>query len=243
MKYMGSKNRFAKELLPIILKDRVKGQYYIEPFAGGMNLIDKVEGNRIANDIHTELIEMWKALVYDLWKPPLNVSKELYKEVKSEKQNYSKKLVGWIGFLCSYSGKYFGGYAGDYPESRRLKNGKLPNYQTEAINSTAKQIPKLKGVEFTNLKYNEIEIPESSIIYCDTPYKNTTKYSNDFNHILFWDWVRTKSKQGNKVYVSEYNAPSDFVCVWQKETNSQLSANGLIGGNKLSTERLFIYCG
>ena len=87
MKYMGSKNRFAKELLPIILKDRTKGQYYVEPFAGGMNMIDKVEGNRIANDIHTELIEMWKALVYDLWKPPLNVSKELYNKVKSEKQN------------------------------------------------------------------------------------------------------------------------------------------------------------
>jgi len=228
MKYMGSKNRFAKELLPIILKDRTKGQYYVEPFAGGMNLIDKVDGNRIANDIHTELIEMWKALVCDEWKPPINVGRELYKEVKTKKQNYSKKLVGWIGFLCSYSGKYFGGYAGDYPESRRLKNGKLPNYQTEAINSTAKQIPKL---------------PKSSIIYCDPPYQNTTKYSNDFNHILFWDWVRTKSKQGNKVYVSEYNAPSDFVCVWQKETNSQLSANGVIGGNKVSTERLFIYCG
>ena len=54
--------------------------------------------------------------------------------------------------------------------------------------------------------------------------------------------VREKSKQGHKVYVSEYNAPKDFVCVWQKETNSQLSANGVIGGNKLSTERLFVYC-
>ena len=42
MKYMGSKTRFAKHLLPIILKDRIKGQYYVEPFAGGMNMIDKV---------------------------------------------------------------------------------------------------------------------------------------------------------------------------------------------------------
>ena len=50
MEYMGSKNKFVKELLPIILKDRTKGQYYVELFAGGMNLIDKVDGNRIAND-------------------------------------------------------------------------------------------------------------------------------------------------------------------------------------------------
>jgi DNA adenine methylase len=104
MKYMGSKNRFAKELLPIILKDRTTGQHYVEPFAGGMNLIDKVDGNRIANDIHTELIEMWEALVYENWQPPFNVSEELYLKVKTEKQNYSKKEVAYIGFN-SYGGK------------------------------------------------------------------------------------------------------------------------------------------
>ena len=47
---MGSKNRYAKEILPIILKDRYDGQWYVEPFAGGFNVIDKVKGNRMAND-------------------------------------------------------------------------------------------------------------------------------------------------------------------------------------------------
>lgn len=35
MKYLGSKARIAKEILPIILKDRKVGQYYVEPFVGG----------------------------------------------------------------------------------------------------------------------------------------------------------------------------------------------------------------
>lgn len=35
MKYMGSKSRIAKYILPIILKDRKDGQYYVEPFCGG----------------------------------------------------------------------------------------------------------------------------------------------------------------------------------------------------------------
>ena len=52
MKYMGSKARVAKEILPIILKDRVQDQWYVELFAGGMNVICEVEGNRIANDIN-----------------------------------------------------------------------------------------------------------------------------------------------------------------------------------------------
>lgn len=41
------------------------------------------------------------------------------------------------------------------------------------------------------------------------------------------------------VFVSEYNAPADFECVWQKEAKSSLSANGKIGGNKVSVEKLF----
>lgn len=35
MKYMGSKNRIAKEILPIILRDRKPNQWYVEPFVGG----------------------------------------------------------------------------------------------------------------------------------------------------------------------------------------------------------------
>ena len=42
MKYMGSKARFTKEILPIILKDRKPEQWYVEPFAGGMNVICEV---------------------------------------------------------------------------------------------------------------------------------------------------------------------------------------------------------
>ena len=234
MKYMGSKNRFAKELLPIILKNRTNGQYYVEPFAGGMNMIDKVEGNRIANDIHTELIEMWKALVCENWQPPLTVSEEDYKNAKTNKTKINEALNGYIGFN-SYGGKWYAGY-------RRDKQGKR-DYWKEHYNNIMKQVPKLNGVKFTNCSFTDLEIPKNSIIYCDPPYEGTTKYNNKFDHILFWDWVRTKSKKGNKVYVSEYNAPSDFVCVWQKDAKSTFSANGVVGGTKKSTERLFIYCG
>ena len=59
MQYLGSKNRMSKHILPIILKDRKPNQLYVEPFVGGCNMIDKVSGRRLANDNHTELIEMW----------------------------------------------------------------------------------------------------------------------------------------------------------------------------------------
>jgi len=47
MKYMGSKSRHAKEILSIILKERKPDQWYVEPFVGGANVIDKVDGKRL----------------------------------------------------------------------------------------------------------------------------------------------------------------------------------------------------
>ncbi|PJC56904.1 hypothetical protein CO024_00620, partial [Candidatus Gracilibacteria bacterium CG_4_9_14_0_2_um_filter_38_7] len=44
---------------------------------------------------------------------------------------------------------------------------------------------------------------------------------------------------GHSVFVSEYSAPDDFECVWEKKVKSSLSANGVCGGNKGSVERLF----
>jgi len=234
MKYMGSKNRIAKELLPILLKDRKPNQWYVEPFAGGMNMIDKVDGNRLANDSNEYLIKMWIALVEDEWIPNSYVSKDKYLSVKNNKQSYEPCVVGWIGFNCSYSGKYFGGFAGVV----ETKQGQR-NYQEEAHRNIKKQIPNLTGVEFVSCNYINLHIPDQSIIYCDPPYEGTTKYKDDFNHLEFWNWVREKSKEGHTVFVSEYNAPDDFICVWQKELKSSLSANGTIGGSKKSIEKLF----
>ena len=233
MKYMGSKARFTKEILPIILKDRKHEQWYVEPFAGGMNAICEVVGNRIANDIHYYLIQMWCELV-DGWIPK-KITKEEYKEVKTAPSKYPAYFVGWVGFNCSYSGKWFGGFAGE----TKTKIGTIRDYQAEAINNVKKQVEKMKGVVFQNKTYYELEMPPDSLVYCDPPYKGTTQYKDSFNHTEFWDWCRLKAKEGHTVFVSEYNAPADFECIWQKEAKSSLSANGKIGGNKVSVEKLF----
>jgi DNA adenine methylase len=233
MKYMGSKLRFKKEILPIILSAREKDQSYVEPFAGGMNMISEVDGNRIANDIHYYLIEMWKKLI-EGWIPE-KISKDEYLKIKNYPNNYHPSLVGWAGFNCSYSGKWFGGFAGEV----RTKIGTTRDYQIEALNNVIKQVEKMKGVKFYNKSFSELELPQSSIVYCDPPYQGTTGYMNKFDHECFWRWVRDISKQGHSVFVSEYNAPDDFLCIWEKEAKSSLSSNGRIGGSKTSIERLF----
>ena len=47
MRYVGSKNKLSKDLVPIIqsyIKSDTKG--YLEPFVGGANMIDKIQCNK-----------------------------------------------------------------------------------------------------------------------------------------------------------------------------------------------------
>lgn len=230
MKYMGSKARHAKELLPIILKDRKEGQWYVEPFVGGANMIDKVDGLRWGNELFTPQAELLIALENG-WIPPLDVSEDHYYEVKSDQQNYPAHYLGYVGFQLSYGAVYFSTY-------RRDKSG-IRNYSHEAYRNVVKQAPKLEGVKFTNLSYEQMDIPTNSVIYCDPPYAKTTGYkTGDFDHNAFWQWCRDKVKEGHKVFVSEYSAPEDFISVWEKKVNNTLAKDT---GSKQGVEKLFIH--
>ena len=249
MKYMGSKNRFAKEILPIILKGRYLGQSYVEPFAGGMNSIDKVDGLRIANDNNKYLIAMWEGLMKGI-EYPLEIDKSLYCLARdvfngTERRfehimNMTDDVVGWIGFMASANGRFFdGGYSG----RSKTKTGNTRDYIAEGIRNIKKQAPNLRGVDFRCGDYRSLYIPERSIVYCDIPYEGTKQYSTskEFNHFEFWQWARDRANDGHYVFVSEYNAPDDFECVWEKTANSSLRSNESITGSKTSVEKLFTY--
>lgn len=228
MNYMGSKARYAKDILPIILAGRKAGQFYVEPFVGGANTIDKVDGNRIGADIHPHLIALWRA-VSGGWIPPQEVSEETYRRFAALKDCEPSASIGYIGFALSYGGKWFGGY-------RRDKDGKR-NYADEAYRSTMKQFPNLRGVRFECCDYRKLDIPPNSIIYCDPPYRGTTGYaSGAFDHDYFWRWCEDMHALGHSVFVSEYEAPANWKCVWSKEVNNTLAKDT---GSKKGIERLF----
>lgn len=92
MKYMGSKARIAKHILPIILKDRKEGQCYVEPFVGGANIIDKVDGWRIGADSNKYLIAFLNAMKNGE-KIPEGINSEIYQHVKINKSIYSDWFV------------------------------------------------------------------------------------------------------------------------------------------------------
>ena len=136
---MGSKRRIANEILPIILKDRKPEQWYVEPFVGGANIIDKVDGKRIANDYNEYIAEMWNALVSKNWQPPVSISELEYNDIKNNKDKYHKELVGFTGIAVTFGSKWFGTYA---------RNKRGTNYAIEGRNNLLKQVKKLQGVIF-----------------------------------------------------------------------------------------------
>ena len=43
-------------------------------------------------------------------------------------------------------------------------------------------------------------------------------------------------ERGHQIFISEYNMPDDFICVWQKEIISSLTQDT---GSKKAIEKLF----
>jgi len=171
MKYMGSKARLSKKILSAM---PTLERNYVEPFAGGMNMVAAVGDaqSRHANELNHYVVAMFQAFLSG-WEPE-HIDRETYAKLKG--LNGPDHLIGWAGVACSYSGKWFGGYAGivETKEGRR-------DYQGEAIKNAIKQIAAMKGVTFSSMSYEELEIPDGSLVYCDPPYAGTTGYRDSFD--------------------------------------------------------------
>ena len=189
---------------------------------GGGNLLQFVNcDNIIANDIDQYTIPFLQRLKEDItWlhKNNKEFTETDYKRVRDNKGDYDKAYIGYIGYALSFGGKFFGGYSKD-------KTGKR-DYVAEAYRHLLKQAELLrdKNITFYNTSYENVPLPNNSIVYCDIPYKSTTKYTNSktFDYDKFYDWCINKSIEGYKIYVSEYDMPEPFKLVWNKEIRNQM---------------------
>lgn len=224
---MGSKRRILKYILPIINQDKDKPFYDV--FCGGANVIEKIGSSyKVANDHNEYLIAMFQAL-QNGWVPETFYSEEQYKDIRENKDRHPKHLVGYVGF-ASYGGKFFGGYPRD-SEGKR-------NYFLEYYNNITKQLHNIMDVKFICCEYSELHIPSGSVIYCDPPYKGTTKYSKNFDYEKYYDWCRHQKSLGNEIYMSEYWMPDDFKCVWTQQSPMSTSLTKDTGSKK-GIEKLF----
>lgn len=151
MVYVGSKNRYAKYIVPILQKciDDNKIDTYIEPFVGGGNVIDKITcPNRIGSDNNKYLIALMQNLdkvkeliEMELETPEICVTRSQYDHIKNHKEKYEDWFVGYVEFIDSFGGKFFGGFSGCTTKVDR-------DYHKEKAKNLYKQIPLLKNIKF-----------------------------------------------------------------------------------------------
>lgn len=226
MRYQGGKVRISKKIAPLLggggtLVSLFCGACAIEALAA--ENFDEV----ICNDIQPYIISMFKGLQRGM-KLPDNVSEEQWRYTKEHKDE-NPALTGFIGFACSFGGRFFEGYA----------RGNGRNYAMDGKKSLEKVMPNLQKVKFICGDYHDVELPDGCVVYADPPYNGTKKFQNkEFDTFEFWRYMRQISKD-HLVFISELHAPDDFVCVWEKEVTRTIDRNK--DNQPKSTEKLFVH--
>ena len=232
MRYMGSKAKYAKHIMPILMDGHDDSKPYVEPFVGGGNMIASSPATvRWGNDVAVYAVALLEGLANG-WNPPDELSEEAYKTIKANPHGHPGYLVGFAMYSCSYAGKAWGGYA-----RGNDAKGNPRNFAAEQARHLRKQSHGLKGIKWTTNNYLEMNIPHGSTVYCDPPYAGTTKYKGGFDHDLFWEWCDGLVDKGCRVFVSEYTAPKHWVPVWEKEVTNSLTKDT---GSKRGVEKLFV---
>ena len=229
IRYVGGKTNHAKAITSILCAQSTNCTQYVEPFFGGGSMAKetvRLGMPRLASDIDGNLITLYQAIQQG-WRPPTHITETQYRAAKAMDPC---PLRTYIGFACSYGGKWFGGLA-------RAKGREMVY---ESYLRIMREADSLKGIQFQHKSYADLTLGLGDLVYCDPPYAGTLGYGSHFSHVDFWQTVREWSVAGAKVFVSEYAAPADFTSVWAKQTSVAIH-NVATSNHKI--EHLWVYTG
>ena len=204
---MGGKGRQGKWICYILLNHRQANQTFVEPFCGACNIVSRMTQTRIAADANPYLIAMWKA-IQNGWLPNCDLTADEYYYMMRNKSEFDPAQVGFSAIAHSFSGVWSSGYA-RAPKKPKFSFGK------SALKTLILIKPKLVGVQFIESDYQDLTIPDHSLIYCDPPYRLRRGYQAKFVTKEFWDWCDVKVEQGHSVFVSELTAPDHWRKIWE----------------------------
>lgn len=229
MNYMGSKSKLASHLYNVIRPHRGEKQW-VEPFVGGANFIQWVSGVRWGNDSNRFLIACLVAL-QEGWRPDY-ITEEEFDDIKANKDTgkYPDHVIGWTLTACTYRTVWNAGFSRPHTTAK----GEARDIQRSNLNRVVGYASKLWGIRFTAGSYLDMDIPDTSLVYCDPPYFQTGKYEGGFDHQPFYEWLIERSAR-QMVFVSEYTCPPEFVQVWQHHRKTDMAkTTGKV-------ERLFVH--
>lgn len=228
LRYVGGKYKLAKPLVNVIKSFVIGKSIYIEPFCGGLGTAVETKQlgiQRYYSDLNQDLVDLFIS-IQGGFVPPETVSEEQYYALKSSDRS---PLRTYVGYSCSFGGKFFGGYARDKTGKRDLT--------LESYRRFEKFRPYVDSIFFACHNFDCSPVTAEALVYCDPPYKLTLGYGNSFNTDYFWSVIREWSKK-TIVLISEFEAPDDFVSIWSKDRNICLHHEQT---NNKKEEKLFMH--
>ena len=102
------------------------------------------------------------------------------------------------------------------------------------------RLQSLESLQVASLSYDEIDIPDGAVVYCDPPYHAYYKSlyeskAKAFDHCAFYDWCVSVSKT-NPIFISAYSIEDDrFEIVAEKQKITSMSQKKSF----IVTERLY----
>jgi DNA adenine methylase len=231
--YPGGKARGAEHILSVLNNPMWDGYKYIEPMCGMCHILRRVvnKSSYSATDNNKLLIHLLRSVKGGCTIP--HITRERYGELRAKQEITLERAVAAHTF--SFNGKFFSGYTHTYtrPDGRvdDMARSRRNYYKKLEANKTFKQAD-LRCCEYSELT------PSGAIVFADPPYRGTTRYGNsEFDSDRFWSVAREWSVQ-NYVFVSEYSAPTDWICIAFSQKYCSLA-----GGDHQSAriERLFIH--
>jgi site-specific DNA-adenine methylase len=230
MQYVGGKQKSGGSVIAKFLNG-LGLRTISEPFCGGLSVTYRLNFAKIhASDACESLIRMYQMYMQG-WRPPLSLSREQWQELKRI-QDSTDPLTAFAGFGCSHSGAYFGSYA---EKCKRTGDNYVSSAFAAAV-SLENKFKKLKNVTFTHCHYEHAS--DADCLYCDPPYAGTKGYPavGPFDSEKFWQWARHRSSK-TPVFVSEMQAPSDFVPVLTLSVQNRISTKA----GQWRSEFLFVH--
>ena len=117
---------------------------------------------------------------------------------------------------------------GDNYAQRLQSLERLERLQSLESLESLERLERLERLRVTSLSYDEIDIPDDAVVYCDPPYhaRNDKLYEGTarFDHCAFYDWCVRVSKT-NPIFISEYSIEDDrFVIVAERQKLTRLAS-------------------
>jgi DNA adenine methylase len=201
VRYFGGKTRNGGKIAKIVNKV-ANGRPIWEPFCGACGVTQHLDGPVLASDIRPEIIALWHAL-QEGWVPPENVTESEYYAARDGEG--SAAFRAFVGFGCSFGGKWFGGYARGQQSESRAKTER--NYAKNARNGLMKKFARVRSVRFETADFFE-RTPVEPVIYCDPPFAETTWTADQkWSEASFVERCEALAARGHTVLVSGYKAP------------------------------------